>query len=131
VPAAVSNALLRKISADWSHRKPRGQEASRQRVMRRMLDCPFTVELAANQVRASLGALANLEPGQLLRFARNASEPVTLLIAGAEMFRALPARRGEVRAAHVLNRIAQDPAGSASRESNAKESPARHKDNPK
>ncbi len=102
IPAAVSNALLRKISADWSKRRPRGRIESRQRLMRCLLDCPFTVELAANQVRVSIGALAELAPGNLLRFARSAAEPATLLIAGAEMFQALPARCGGTRAARLL-----------------------------
>jgi len=132
VPASVSNALLRKISADWSHRKPRGQAESRQRMMRGLLDSAFTVELAANQVRASVGALANLAPGQLLQFARKASEPVTLLVAGAEMFHALPARRGEVRAARLQERIAENAAVSGAGESNSQESapPDRPPDKP-
>jgi flagellar motor switch protein FliM len=105
VPAAVSNALLRKISADWSRLRPRGKAESRQRLMRCLLDCPFSVELAASQMRASIGALADLAPGTLLRFARGAAEPARLLIGGAEMFQALPARCGGTRAARVLDPV--------------------------
>jgi flagellar motor switch protein FliM len=102
VPATVSNALLRKISADWSHRRPRGATDSRQRLMRRLLECPFQVELGAKGVRAAVSALADLAPGTVLSFARSAAEPASLLIAGREMFHALPARCGNIRAARVL-----------------------------
>jgi len=102
VPATVSNALLRKIAADWSH--PRGRQAddSRQRLMRRLLDCHFPVELGATGVRAPVSDLAALAPGDVLSFARCAAEPATLLVAGREMFRAMPARIGKVRAARIL-----------------------------
>ncbi len=107
VPAVVSNALLRKISADWSHRRQRGAADSRQRLMRRLLDCPFPVELGARDVRAAVSALAELAPGTLLCFARAAAEPASLLVAGQEMFRALPARCGDTRAARVLAPVSE------------------------
>jgi len=102
VPVVVSNALLRKISADWSHRRPRGAADSRERLMRRLLECPFQAELGAKDMRVAVGALAGLAPGDVLSFARKAAEPASLLIAGQEMFRALPARCGDTRAARVL-----------------------------
>ncbi|HEY3974068.1 MAG TPA: FliM/FliN family flagellar motor switch protein [Candidatus Sulfotelmatobacter sp.] len=105
MPAVVSNALLRKISADWSPRPPRRAADSRQRLMRRLLDCPFQAELGAKEVRVAVSALAELAPGRLLSFARSAAEPASLLIAGQEMFRALPARRGANRAARVLSAV--------------------------
>jgi len=106
VPAAVSNALLRKISADRSYRRPRRQTDTRQRLMRRLLDCPFQLELGACEVRAAVSDLAGLAPGALLSFHRSIREPASLLIAGVEMFRALPARCGNTRAARVLERCA-------------------------
>ena len=109
VPAAVSNALLRKISADWSHSRPRGGADSRQRLMHRLLDCPFQAELGATNVRLAVSALAGLSPGSVLSFARSAAEPASLLIAGREMFRALPARCGDTRAARVLDRVPEAP----------------------
>lgn len=104
VPATVSNALLRKISADWSHRRSRAVTDSRQRLMRRLLDCPMELELAAIDARLPVGALADLVPGTLLAFDRPTSEPASLLIAGVENFRAQPARCGTVRAARLLAR---------------------------
>ena len=106
VPAAVSNALLRKISVDWTHRRPRGGADSRRRLQHRLLGCIFQAELGAKDVRIPLGALANLAPGSLLGFSRSAAEPASLMIAGREMFRAIPARCGGLRAARVLDRVA-------------------------
>jgi len=105
VPATVSNALLRKISLAGTPRQPRGGADSRQRLMRRLLDCPFQVELGTKDVRVPVSALAALAPGMLIPLARSVSEPASLLIAGVERFRALPARRGNVRAAKVLERV--------------------------
>lgn len=106
VPAVVSNALLRKISADWSRRRPRAGADSRERLKRRLLECGFPMQLGATDLQISLGALADLVPGRLLSFARSAREPASLLISGIEMFRAVPSRRLEMRAASVLARAA-------------------------
>lgn len=111
VPAGVSNALLRKIAATWSHRRLPGTTDSRERLMRLLLNCPFLVELGAKDVRVPVEALAALSPGQLLAWARSASQPASLLIAGRELFRALPARCGVTRAARVLERV-PEPVGS-------------------
>ena len=105
VPATVSNALLHKISSVGGPSRTPGAAESRQRLMRRLLDCPMQLELAATDVRIPVSALAALAPGQLIPFSRSASEPASLLIAGVEAFRALPARRGEVRAAKALGRV--------------------------
>lgn len=105
IPATISNALLRKISADWSPRKPRGPSDSRQRMMKRLLDCSFTAELGAHDVQVSVEALAALSPGTVLRFTRRVAEPASLLIAGDELFRALPARLGNTRAAKILSPV--------------------------
>jgi flagellar motor switch protein FliM len=103
VPVSVSHALLRKISAESSDR-PRRPSQWRERLKRRLLDCPFSVELGANEVCAKVSELSELLPGQLLSLRRSAAEPASLLVAGVEMFRAVPARSGETRAARVLAR---------------------------
>lgn len=108
VPATVSNALLRKISADWSHRRSRAATDSRQRLMRRLLECPMELELAATDVRVPVGALTELLPGSVLAFDRPASAPASLLIAGVENFHAQPARCGLLRAARLLERCQPD-----------------------
>ena len=106
VPVSVSHALLRKISAEWSARRPpRGQSDSRARLKRRLLECPFAVELGVNELKADVGELSRLAPGQLLSLRRSTAPPGSLLVAGVEMFRAVPARSGDTRAAQVLTRI--------------------------
>ncbi len=70
--------------------------------MRRLLECPFAVELAAQNLRIPLKTLADLTPGDVVTFTRPASELASLRIAGAEMFRAAPVRSGEQRAARLV-----------------------------
>ncbi len=103
VPATVSNALLRKISSEWTHRRSRVATDSRQRLMRRLLDAQFNIELAAIDAKIPVGALADLTPGQVLGLAHPASEPASLLIAGVERFRAVAARCGSERAARLVS----------------------------
>jgi len=102
VPISVSHALLRKISAEWSDRRPRGHGEWRGQLKQRLLECPFSVELGVKELRAAVGQLSHLVPGQLLPLRRSAAAPASLLVAGVEMFRAAPARSGETRAAQVL-----------------------------
>lgn len=109
IPATVSNALLRKISADWSPRRPRAAGDSGQRMRQRLIDCPFAAELGACGVRLPVGALAGLAPGVVLRFARPATETASLYIAGVKLFHAMPARCGKIRAARVLAPVAPVP----------------------
>jgi flagellar motor switch protein FliM len=126
VPAAVSNALLRKISVGWSQRRPQRQSDARRRLMRCLLDCRFPVELGAGGMRAAIADLAALAPGQLMLFARSATEPAALLVAGTEMFQAVPARCGRSRAARVVEPAAE--AGTASRQTNFAPANPRPKD---
>lgn len=104
VPVSVSHALLRKISAEWGVRRPRGQTGSRARLKRRLLECSFSVELGVNELKAEVSELSQLAPGQLLSLRRSTGPPASLLVAGVEMFRATPARYGNLRAAQILTR---------------------------
>jgi len=104
VPVAVSHALLRKMSAEWTERRPRGQSESRERLKRRLLDCPFSAELGVTGLQADLGELSRLASGQFLSLRRSAAQPASLLVAGVEMFRAVPARAGDARAVQVVAR---------------------------
>lgn len=109
VPVSVSHALLRKISAEWSEHRPHRRTDSRERLKRRLLECPVAVELGVNGLRADVGELSRLAPGQLLGLRRSTAEPGSLLVAGVEMFGAAPARSGESRAAHILSRVQEKP----------------------
>jgi len=102
VPVSVSHALLRKISADWSNRRHRGPSLWREQVKQLLLECSFPVELEVDGLRASVNELTELAPGELLPLRRSLASPASLRVAGVEMFGASPARRGEHRAAQLL-----------------------------
>src|SRR5579864_3595334 len=108
IPATASNALLRRIAADWSRPRVRHANDSRQRLMRRLIDCEFLIELGATDARLQLRNVAALVPGSVVGFARSAAHPASLLVAGRPMFRAIPARVGSVRSARILERTMED-----------------------
>lgn len=101
VPVALSHALLRKISVSWGDR-PHAPEEWQARLRSRVLECGFPVELCVGGLAASVGEVSQMGPGALLRLGRSAAQPVSLSAGGVEMFAAIPVRRGETRAAHLL-----------------------------
>lgn len=102
VPALVSNALLRKISADMSYQRPRSPVEARHRLQRRLLDCAFPVELSAPHLALPLQELADLTPGSVLLFDRAASAAAVLLVDEVRLCSAMPVRVGSRRAARVV-----------------------------
>ncbi len=102
VPVSLSYALLRKISAEWGDSRSRGSAEWRERLQRRLLECPFAVELGVNELSARVSELVHMVPGTLLPLHRNAARPASLMVAGLELFRAAPALSGDTRAAQVL-----------------------------
>lgn len=113
VPVTLSHALLRKISEEWNDSRPRGPAEWRERLKRRLLECAFPVELGVNDLHSTVAELTEMIPGKLLPLRRSASLPASLLVGGVEMFRALPARAGDTRAAQVLAREVKTAAASA------------------
>jgi flagellar motor switch protein FliM len=102
VPVTLSHALLRKISAQWGDSRPRGPTAWRRQMQRRLLECPFPVELCIDGLSASYGELSQMQPGTLLALRKNAADPASLLVGEVHLFGATPARRGDIRAAQLL-----------------------------
>lgn len=119
VPVSVSHALLRKISAEWSERRPRGRSQSRDRLKLRLLDCPFAVELGAEELHAGLSELSQLARQQLLALRGSVNRPAALLVAGVDMFQASPVQSGGVRAAQVLARSVKKDDGMENKEAKA------------
>jgi len=103
-PAAVSNALLRKMAAAWVRAKRRVQPASGQQMRQRLLDCPFRLELAIRIAGVPLSELMHLAPGKLLAFRCPVERPAALRVGDQELFRAAAARLGISRVAHILER---------------------------
>jgi flagellar motor switch protein FliM len=104
VPAVVSNALLRKLSVGWATAKRKARADSSHRLQNRMLACAFQAELGMNSVSVPLSGLAELGVGDLLVLQRRIDLAGTLSIAGQDMFFANVARRGQNRAAKLLER---------------------------
>jgi flagellar motor switch protein FliM len=113
-PAIVSNALLRKMAAQLGRTRRRIQPDS-QRVLARLLECPFTLELGARIANVPLRELMRLSPGQLLLLGASVEQPAELQAAGHAMFTAMPARRGASRVAQVLKLCPVDPPNGTTR----------------
>ena len=102
VPAAVSTALLRKMSADWAYRKPRGPAESKEQVKARILNCPFAMELGVMGLRVPAQELVNMDPGKLIVFREPVETAATLLVGGQPLFQAFVMRHGRKRAARLI-----------------------------
>jgi flagellar motor switch protein FliM len=102
VPALVSNALLRKISADSSYQRPHTSIESRNHIQQKMLDCLFPVDLAMPNLEVPMEDLSRLAPGTILPFRRSASIPAVLEIGEVPLCSAVPVRVDLRRAARVL-----------------------------
>ena len=103
IPAVVSNALLRKISADFSYQRRRSPAGARQQIQKKLLDCFFPVELSMSDLHVPLQSLTELVPGNLLAFSKSASSPAAVLVGDVRLCSAAPVRVGARRAARVLS----------------------------
>jgi flagellar motor switch protein FliM len=103
IPAVVSNALLRKISSDFSYQRPRGPLEARLQLQKKLLDCSFAVELSMPHLQVPLQNLTGLAPGDLLSFSRSASAPAVMLVEDVRLCSASPVRVNARRAARVLS----------------------------
>jgi flagellar motor switch protein FliM len=108
LPAVVSSALLRKISADWARTKRRVQPDSSERLRAHLLECPFSVELGMNVGQVVVRELLEVSPGDVLALPCRVGQPAVLGIGEHAMFSATVARRGPVRAAQVLSDLLGD-----------------------
>ncbi|MGA9643598.1 MAG: FliM/FliN family flagellar motor switch protein [Terriglobales bacterium] len=111
VPALVSNALLRKISAATSYHRPGNPEEARRQIQQRLLDCPFAVELTMPRLGVALENLSRLKPGDFLAFERSASTPGILEVSEVPLCTAMPVRVNARRAARVCDLNVKGPSG--------------------
>jgi flagellar motor switch protein FliM len=102
IPAVVSNALLRKISADLSFHRPRSPIEARRRIEKRLLAAKFQVELFAPTLTVPLETLAHAEPGTMLTFPESISKPAVLMVDEMCLRPAMPVRVDSRRAAQIL-----------------------------
>jgi flagellar motor switch protein FliM len=102
VPATVSTALLRKMSADWAYRKPQGPAESKEQVKERILHCPFPIELGVLGVRLAAEELVNIKRGNLLVLRHAINAPATLLAGEQPIFQAAVMRHKRKRVAQLI-----------------------------
>jgi flagellar motor switch protein FliM len=105
----VSNALLRKISADFSYQRPRGPIEARLQIQKKLLNCFFPVELSMPGLQVPLQNLTDLAAGHLLLFSRDATDPALIMLGDVRLCSATPVRLGAHRAARVLSLAAPPP----------------------
>lgn len=101
VPATVSAALLRKLSAEWSYRKPPVPAKSVEQVKSRLLNCSFDAELNALGLRLLSKDIVHIKAGDLLRFEHAIDLPATLLLGEHPMFQAFVMRHERRRVARL------------------------------
>ena len=104
-PAAVSNALLRKLTQQASYRRQRGTADSRSQIRRHLEDSLFPVELALPSVRVRIGQLLALDPSQVLAIPRSLTAPADLIVSGKKLFSAHPVRCGVRRGVRIDQRV--------------------------
>jgi flagellar motor switch protein FliM len=103
IPAVVSNALLRKISADFSYQRRRTPIETRRQIQQKLINCFFPVELAMPGLQVPVQSLTELAPGDLIAFPRNASAPAVMMVDDVRLCSATPVRVNARRAARVLS----------------------------
>ncbi len=100
-PAVVSNALLRKLSAQWVGPRPTGSSSSREQVRKRLSDCRFQVELNLPTTLVPIRQLLTLEKGNVITLKQRAGAPACLSVSSKDMFLAFPVSCGAQRGARV------------------------------
>jgi flagellar motor switch protein FliM len=105
LPAAVSNALLRKLTQQASYRKQRGSVDSTSQMRRRLDYCVFPLGLVLPKQRVPVSQILSLEQGDVLKLRCAPTESADLLVSGKALFHAHPVRTGVRRAAQVDGRV--------------------------
>jgi len=111
VPATVSTALLRKMSADWAYRKPHGPAESKAQVKASILQCPFPVELEVLGIRVAAQELLNMKAGQMIPLRQSVNTPATLLVGDQPVFEAAVMRHQSRRVARLVGPCPKPRAG--------------------
>ena len=105
LPAAVANALLRKLTQQASYRRQRGTVDSTLQMRRRLDQCVFPVQLVLPDQRVPVARILSLEPGNILKLDCSLATTASLLVSGRELFTAHPVRVAGHRAAQVDGQV--------------------------
>jgi flagellar motor switch protein FliM len=104
-PAVVANALMRKLSVQWSFAGPLPSRETRRQIRQRLLEARFETTLCLAPSGVTVRELIALEPGSLLVLPHRANEPVYLNVAEKPMFLAYPVRHARHRGARIDQRL--------------------------
>jgi flagellar motor switch protein FliM len=104
-PAVISNALLRRLSKQWSYRRRRNMEQTVTQVRGLLMDCSFRAQLELPPTPVPVRELLQLQVGSVLMLRHRAHAPGTLRVAGKELFTAYPVRSGLTRGAQIEARM--------------------------
>jgi flagellar motor switch protein FliM len=104
-PPVVANALLRKLSVQWSQLGRTPSRELRRRIREQLLESRFRGELVLPQSPLTVRELLAIEPGKVLTFPQHAHDPVCLTLSGKPMFLGYPVRHGMQKGARVDRRI--------------------------
>jgi flagellar motor switch protein FliM len=104
-PAVVANALMRKLSLQWSVAGPLPSRETRRQVRQRLLGSRFETALSLPPSGVTVRELIALEPGSVLVLPKRAQDPVHLNVAGKPMFLAYPVRHARQRGARIEQRL--------------------------
>ena len=104
-PTQVSNALLRKLSQQWSYQKGRSVTETDSKLRDQLLDCLFSVELVLPSTSLQADTLADLKVVQVLRLPLSVDQPALLQVGGKKMFSAFPVRCNHARGAQIHQRL--------------------------
>lgn len=104
-PAVVSNALLRKLSVQWSYSERIPSREMRRRLRERLLGSYFRADLCLPLRPLSIRELVSIERGRVIVLPLPSQDPIHLNIAGQPMFLAYPVRNGTQRGARVARRL--------------------------
>jgi flagellar motor switch protein FliM len=104
-PAVVANALLRKLSLQWSYSERLPSRQTRRQVRERLLESCFQTQLSLPPSSVTIRELTALEIGSLLTLPKRAHDPVHFSVSGKPMFQAYPVRQGPRRGARIERRV--------------------------
>jgi flagellar motor switch protein FliM len=102
LPAAVANALLRKLTQQASYRKQRGTADSTSQMRKRLDHCLFPLQLVLPGRGVRVSQILSLEQGDVLNC--SLGEAAHLLVSDKALFNARPVRIRGRRAAQVEGR---------------------------
>lgn len=104
-PAAISNALLRKLAMQGMvQRRPSTADYSG-RLRDRLLDCAFTGELQLTHLPIRIGDIVDLQPGVVLPLRHALRDSMSFAVNSRAVFRGVPVSCGPFRGALLQEKV--------------------------